>query len=146
MKGGFSGFNPEHLYLTPEFEHATDVVGAMCDLYLGDLGWMPDELPSADRFENACNLLAHLSLSDMLNARQVVEQWNERPAGPGGKTFMCVPEDRLIAAIYTLVHYTYCAPPDENYTVVERRTPSNIHSLQVRSWPVRMKKPESVAA
>lgn len=146
MTGGFSGFYPEHLYWTPEFERAEDIVGAMCDLYLGDIGCAPDELPAADKFEAACNLLAHLSLSDMLNARSLVEQWNERPSGPGGKWFMCVPEDRLIAAIYTLVHYTYCASPDTNYVVVERRTPVNIHSLQVRSRPARMKKPESVAA
>lgn len=99
------GFNPEHLYLTEEFERAQDIVGAMIDIYMGDLGCDPDELPTADKFEAACKLLAHLSLSDMLNARAVIERWNERPSGGGGKWIMCVPEDRLIAAIYTLVQY-----------------------------------------
>ncbi len=98
------GFYPMHLYLGADFEAAEAIMSAVCDFSLAELGL-------ADVTAAHLDLLRPLDLADFLAAKAVVERFNARrvPAG-ASKSFRVVPDDRLIAAVYTWLHY--CAGRD----------------------------------
>lgn len=50
--------------------------------------------------------IKNATLAELVQARDVVETENRRRNDlPGTKTLMCVPDDRLIAAVFTARHY-----------------------------------------
>lgn len=93
------GFLPLHLYEGPELDRASDICArinafAIETMGLGCLG-------RADPKSVDC-----LSLQDMLDAVRVVKRFNARPKMYGvGASCHMVPDDRLTAAVYTLINF-----------------------------------------
>ena len=68
---------------------------------------LTDDAPSMDE-------LRTISLSEMLEAKGLIEAANKVGGGNGKRTITMVCDDRLIAAIYVLAHYE-----PRNETIVE---------------------------
>lgn len=96
-----TGFLPGHLYEGPELERAQEICAAINAFGLETMG-----LAKADPAN-----VRHLSLRQMLDAFAVVERWNDRPHTNGVSHSICmVPAERLVAAVYTLVHFADPSP------------------------------------
>lgn len=80
-------------------ERACKINDAMCGLYFRsiDVGRRHDGNPQ--------DALAGVSLADMLTAAAMIRAENASHPVAGQRTISSVPDDRLIAAIYTLLHY-----------------------------------------
>lgn len=90
------GFLPIHLYDNEELERASNICAAIISFGFEAMG-----LRIAD-----AEPLSNLSIQDMLDAARVVEAWNDRPRMYGASSSsLMVPDDRLTAAVYTLLHY-----------------------------------------
>lgn len=90
------GFLPLHLYEGAELDRAKSICAAISTFALDQMG-----LAKADP-----SPLRELSLQDMIDAVRTVECWNERPRMLDVSYSMSVvPDDRLTAAVYTLIHY-----------------------------------------
>lgn len=94
--------------LDTRFERALSIVRAINDRCFFAMG-----------ISETVGSLEGVSLADMLEAKRLVEQRNENAAYVDGKrTINVVPDDRLIAAAYTLEHYR---PDNEAIAVVPTR-------------------------
>lgn len=90
------GFLPMHLYEGAELQRSLDICDAINAFAMEAMG-----LGKADPKK-----VADLSLREMLDALETVERWNSRPHTSGiGYSVAMVPAERLIAAVYTLVHF-----------------------------------------
>lgn len=95
------GFLPIHVYESPELERAKTICHAINQFAMESMG-----LGKAD-----AEKIADLSLRDMLDALEVVERWNARPRMHGvASSSTMVPAERLIAAVYTLIHFRELRP------------------------------------
>ena len=96
-----AGFVPGHLYEGPELERAKEICSAINAFAMESMG-----LGKADPVK-----VKDLSLRDMLDALDIVERYNDRPAIDGvPRTVYMVPAERLIAAVYTLVNFADHSP------------------------------------
>lgn len=92
------GFLPLHLYEGADLERARNIVHAINLFALDGMGIGVDRARP--------DVIADLSLQDMLDAVRTVERWNARPKMMGvGYSQSMVPDDRLTAAVYTLIHF-----------------------------------------
>lgn len=78
--------------------------------------------------------LRHLSLQEMLDAVRQAERDNARaePDADGSKSFSVVPDDRLVAAVYTWLHYCapgYHDPGDDDDAIVHYTVGGHVHGL-----------------
>lgn len=90
------GFLPLHAYEGAALDRAQHICAAINAFALEEFG-----LAVASPTD-----LFHLSLQDMLDAVRMVERWNARPVMLGEAGSCClVPDDRLTAAVYTLLHF-----------------------------------------
>ena len=98
------GFLPTHLYEGPEFDRASCITAAINSFCLASMG-LGNANPKP---------LNNLTLHDMMEALNIVERHNSKPAIAGvAHSVHMVPADRLIAAVYTLLNF-YAAPYDED--------------------------------
>ncbi len=96
-----TGFLPTHLYEGPALERAKDICHAINAFAMETMG-----LGKADVAK-----VKDLSLREMLDALEMVKRWNDRPVTDGVSYSVCmVPAERLIAAVYTLVHHCNRSP------------------------------------
>lgn len=126
-----AGFLPLHLYDGPEFERAQRVCAAINAFALEEFG-----LATARPAD-----LIDVSLQDMLDCVRLVERWNARPKmyGVSYETIM-VPDDRLTAAVYTLLHFkSRSADKDDDSIPVRYREKrwgeETVHFLLVGARP-----------
>lgn len=111
------GFHPEHLYYTPEFERASHIVGLITNVYFAT-HIMIDLVGKSER---ALAELESASLGDMLTASILVDQWNDRQVpADAAKTIICVPDDRLIAAVFAFIHYRVDSPDRDALILLSR--------------------------
>lgn len=97
-----------------ELDHAIELVGAVNSFAYYAMG-----LQEPRSIKNA-------TLAELMQARDVVEAQNRRREGATGtKTLMCVPDDRLIAAVFTARHYEAQDQDDVDPIV---RTPASFFS------------------
>ncbi len=125
------GFWPEHLLWTPELERAIMIVGHINDVYIAT-HILPDYAQTALR---ALAALEGVSLMDMMRAKERVESWNDRPTPPGAtRALYCIPDDRLVAAVYTLINYGDSASVgrDSLIVLVQRPTETTFLAVGVR--------------
>ena len=91
------GFLPLHLYDGPDLERAADICSAINLFALEGIGLGGRADPK---------LLRDLSLQDMLDAVQMIKIWNDRPRMiETSHSIRVVPDDRLTAAVYALIHF-----------------------------------------
>lgn len=110
-----SGFCPEHLYYGAPLERAQEICDAINSFAMEAMGFEQGIAEMRGRIV----LLKGLTLRDMLDALACVEAWNSRPVPMGQSKSLCmVPAERLIAAVYTLIHF----PPEEEDNLVVRYT------------------------
>ena len=96
-----SGFVPSHLHEGPGLERASDICAAINAFAMETMG-----LGKADPSK-----VRDLSLREMLDAVALVERWNDRPKIVGvAHSIHMVPAERLVAAVYTLVHFADPSP------------------------------------
>lgn len=96
-----TGFMPTHLYDGPDLDRAQAICAAINAFAMETMG-----LGKADPAK-----VRDLSLRQMLDAVALVEQWNDRPHLNGVAHSICmVPAERLVAAVYTLVHFCQLSP------------------------------------
>jgi hypothetical protein len=96
-----TGFLPTHVYEGPELERAKDICSAINAFAMEGMG-----LGKADVAK-----VQDLSLREMLDALALVERWNDRPKTEGVPyTLSIVPDERLVAAVYTLVNFADLSP------------------------------------
>lgn len=81
-------------------ERAHNINGATLDIALVQEGLVP-----LDKAADAMAYLEDVSLSEMLEAKAIIEAENRAAIGPGPHTITMICDDRLIAAIYALLHY-----------------------------------------
>lgn len=93
------GFVPEHLYFTSEFERALALNGAMLGLFYESEG-IKGKLPWSEM-----TMLRNATLADLAEASRLVDVYDKRPQQHGARTVHFKCDDRLIAAIYTFLHY-----------------------------------------
>ena len=107
-----AGFVPGHLYEEPELERAKEICSAINAFAMETMG-----LGKADAAK-----VKDLSLREMLDALDLVERWNDRPAINGvSRSISMVPAERLIAAVYTLVNFadhSPCGDEDDDHIPV----------------------------
>ena len=87
------------------FERAVQITGAICDCGLIAMG--------LDRPDNAIDLTT-ISLQEMLEATGIVRDHPGEPSD-GGRTLYVYPDDRMVAAVYTLVNYSDSRSPIAEY-------------------------------
>ena len=91
-----AGFLPLHVYEGSALERALDICHAINAFALAEF-----DLATPDPRK-----LEDVSLREMLDALAMVEAWNARPRISGETTSISfVPAERLIAAVYTLLHF-----------------------------------------
>lgn len=92
-----TGFLPAHVHEGPALDRAREICRAINAFALAELDLAT---PDPRKLEN-------LTLREMLDALATVEAWNDRPrvSGEAHSTSM-VPAERLIAAVYTLIHFS----------------------------------------
>ena len=109
-----------------------DIVTEICRFQFSEMGIGP--APDIEK-------LKQVSLRQMLDAAHAIERQNaEAKAVDGTRTFSVVPDDRLVAAVYTWLHY--CAPGyhdvgDGDDSIVHIKIDSNIHGLIKWARPAR---------
>lgn len=107
-----TGFMPGHLYEGPELERAKDICAAINAFAMETMG-----LGTADPAK-----VRHLSLREMLDAVAIVEKYNDQPSMNGvSRSVYMVPAERLVAAVYTLVHFcdpSPCGDKDDDDLIV----------------------------
>lgn len=109
------GFYPVHLYLGETYDRADQIIDAICCFSLAEIG-LTEVTPET------IATLARLDLADMLAAKNVIDLMNRMPVPAGApRTIHVVPDDRLIAAVYTWLHY--CAGDDTGRDNVVVRAP-----------------------
>lgn len=91
------------------------------------VGVVPGAKPSIEK-------LRDLSLQEMLDAVRQVERDNARaePDANGSRYFSVVPDDRLVAAVYTWLHYCapgYHDPGDDDDAIVHCTVGGHVHGL-----------------
>lgn len=91
-----AGFFPLHVFWGPEFDRAQQIVASINSMAMESMG-----LGDAET-----QILHDLSLREMLDAVETVKQWNRMPKQNGiTREHYVVPDARLTAAAYTLLHY-----------------------------------------
>lgn len=91
-----AGFLPIHAFWGPEFDRAQQIVASINSMAMESMG-----LGKAET-----KILHDLSLRDMLDAVETVDQWNKMPSQDGiSRSVYMVPAERLTAAAYTLIHF-----------------------------------------
>lgn len=114
-----AGFVPLHLYEDTELLRAQKIVAAINSFAMAPMGL--GEAKPKD--------LNGISLREMLAAVDVVERYNDRPRMSGVGTTICmVPDDRLTAAVYTLLHY---AGHDRDYVIGTFKSWHGVHFVAV---------------
>lgn len=107
-----TGFFPVHIYEGPDLERAKDICHAINAFAMETMG-----LGKADPAK-----VRELSLREMIDAVALVERWNDRPQMDGISYSVCmVPAERLVAAVYTLVHFcrrSPCGDEDDDDIIV----------------------------
>lgn len=103
-----SGFAPHHLYMTPALDRAMEISRSINSFGLWTMG--VESPKDDDRWR-----LSDLSIREMLDAVDLVEQWNDRP---GGNSATLVPAERLTAAVYVLLHYPLRPQDDDQDMIV----------------------------
>lgn len=107
-----TGFVGDHLYEGPELERAIEICSAINDFALEDLG-----LATADPKK-----VTDLTLREMIDAKDTVERFNTRPKIDSvTHSIFMVPDERLISAVYTLVHFcerSPCGDADDDHIPV----------------------------
>ena len=87
-------------------ERAKEIVGKVCTAVVSGMG-----IPGMDTTD--VEFLKTLSLAEMVEAKAVVNRWNDRPADESGrKTFQMVCDDRGTAALYAILHFKAERPGD----------------------------------
>lgn len=91
-----AGFLPLHAFWGPEFDRAQQIVASINSMAMESMG-----LGKAET-----KILHDLSLRDMLDAVETVDQWNKMPSQDGiSRSVYMVPAERLTAAAYTLLNF-----------------------------------------
>lgn len=99
----------------PDLERAKDICHAINAFAMETMG-----LGKADPAK-----VRELSLREMIDAVALVERWNDRPHMEGVRRSVCmVPAERLVAAVYTLVHFCQLSPcgDEEDDDIIVRFT------------------------
>lgn len=118
------GFVPEHLYFTPQFDRALALVGAMVEVSIETMGV---RVSRAD-----VDLLKGASLAELVEAARLVEVYNRRPQTTPYREIMVTVDDRIVAAIFTLLHYAvppYHEPDDRDEPIARMAIGEHVHFL-----------------
>jgi hypothetical protein len=110
-----NGFCPEHLYMTPEFDRALALNGAMIALVLereglGKIAW------------NEITLLREASLAELVQSQRLVEIYDDRPQQTSTRTVHMKCDDRLIAAVYAFLNFALppaMHPYEDDYLILK---------------------------
>lgn len=78
-------------------DRAIEITGAICERSFHTLGLWDVGKPMAS--------LEGVSLGQMVEAVALVNRENEKPSDGNGKTIHVIPDQRLVAAVFTLEHY-----------------------------------------